>query len=369
MGKVYLADSYKTNTGDDIVLTKQNVIIANDVYGNVKDNIQTWKFDTSDRLHIAVIGDSISMGAWADTAPINWASKGFCGMIQKALRRSMGNGGMGFIGMYDTSYWSRSGTWGQNTDFGPFGYCFYSSTNSSVATLSNIVGDNAEIYYINNSAVTFSYSIDGGGYVTVNSSGTYDNHVAKVAISLGSVGGHTIDIKGATSGTLFLHGISIYTGSSGVVLHKIAFSGEMASNSVIRFTDRFSGMIQHFTPKLTFLNFLANDFVYQDSAINSITNYQTNMNTIASAIKSLNSDLIIWQPPKGTKLPNANTYTLKQYEDASKSAAIANNAAWVDFHADWGDSNLDKMYDDQHPNEKGHKYIASQFLRLIRLFS
>lgn len=369
MGKTYTADSFKTTDGKDLVLTKQDASIKPLSAGNTEYNLQNWQFDTNDRLHLAVIGDSISMGAWADVSPANWIKKGFAGMLQKSLRRLYGDGGLGFVGLYDTSHWTKTGGWLQNTDFAPFGYCYYSGANTDTLELHDITGDNAEIYYVNNSAVTFSYSVDGGSDVVVNSSGTYDNHIAKVSFSLGLLGTHSVVVKGASSGTLFLQGACIYTGTKGVVVHKIALSGATANNGKERFTDRFSPMIQHFSPKLTFLNFLANDFIYQDSSNNSIANYETNMGIIASAIKTLGSDLIIWQPPKGTKAPNVNTYTLKQYEDVSKSVAVANNSVWVDFHEDWGNYNLDKMHDDQHPNEKGHKYIAAIMLRVLRLFS
>lgn len=369
MGKIYTADSFKTTTGEDLVLSKQEAIIKRGSLGNADYNLQNWQFDTNDRLHFLVIGDSISMGAWADVAPLNWFSKGFSGMLKKALLKTLGDGGMGFIGLFDTSYWVKTGSWGQNTDFAPFGACYTSTVGTDTFTLSNIYGDSMEIYYVNNSAVTFSYSIDGGSFVTVNSSAPYSNQSVKVAISLGTLASHSVVIKGATVGTLFLQGASVYTGTKGIVIHKIAKSGETAKNCSVRFTDRFSMMAQHFPAKLTFINFLANDFVYQDNVNNSVPNFQINMNTMVAYLKSIGSDLIVWQPPKGTKAPLASTYTLKQYEDASKAVAISNNCAWVDFHNDWGDSNTDKMYDDQHPNEKGHKFMASLFLRVIRLFS
>lgn len=369
MGKTYTADSFKTTSGEDLVLSKQAKIINIGSVGNAENNLLDWQFDTSDRLHLAVIGDSISMGAWSDVLPVNWINKGFAGMMQKSLRRCYGDGGLGFVGLYDTSHWTKVGSWGNNADFAPFGYCYYSSNSGMTFTLSNVTGDNMEIYYVNNSAVTFSYAIDGGSDVVVNSSGTYDNHIAKVAFSLGSYGAHSIVVKGATSGTLFLVGASVYTGTEGVIVHKIALSGEIAASGVYNFDNRFSVMAQHFSPKLTFLNFLANDFVYQDLSNSFLPAYETHMNTLAVKIKALGSDLIIWQPPKGTKLPNLNTWTLAQYEEKSKLAATNNDAVWVDLHNDWGDSNLDKMYDDQHPNEKGHKYIAALMLRVLRLFT
>jgi lysophospholipase L1-like esterase len=369
MGKTYTADSFMNAKGEDLVVSKQEGLIKYGSVGNANYNIQNWQFDTNKRLNVAVIGDSISMGAWSDPSALNWADKSFSAMLQKSLSKTYKNGGRGFIGLFDSSWWTKVGTWGVNSDYAPFGYCYTATSAASTCSLNNVVGDNIELYYVNASAVTFSYKVDGGSDVSVVSSGPYNNSIAKVSISLGTLGTHTLLVKGATVGTLFLVGASVYTGNEGVVVHNIALSGATAFSCNYSFVNRLSVMSQHFKANLVFINFLANDFIYQDNANNSIVNYTSYMNNMVSYLKSIGSDVVIWQPPKGTKLPNANTFTLQEYETASKSVAVANNCPWIDFNNDWGASNLDKMYDDVHPNEKGHKYIASLFLRVLRLYT
>jgi lysophospholipase L1-like esterase len=335
------------------------------VVGNLKENLNEWLFDSNERLHLISYGDSITAGAWGDPTETNWYKTGWAGRLHAILKRIYGDGGRGFIGLWDKA-WTKTGTWTNNADFAPWGYCYFASTSASTYTLNNVYGDIVEIYYVNNASMTFSYSVDGGAPVEVSASSPFQNQISKTVVNLGTLGTHTIQINGATVGNLFLVGASVYTGTKGLVIHNLALSSMTAYLAQFKIETRFDVVETHFPPKLSFLNFLANDFVYQDSSNNFLSTYESHMNTIAAKFKSIGSDLIVWQPPKGTKAPLANTWTKEEYYAKSKSVAVVNNAVWLDFWTHWGENNLDKMYDSEHPNTKGHKEIALTFLKLLK---
>jgi hypothetical protein len=343
-------------------------LLPNGSIGNVAGNLAGWDLVYSGRLHIVAYGDSITEGAWSDASNLLWPVYGFTGRLQNALSKIYGDGGRGFIPLYKPE-WSSSGVWTYNTDFGPYGYCKYAVVNTAVYTLANIYGDRAEIYYVNNNDMTITYKIDGGDPVSHVASAPFSNQCIALQIDLGSVGTHTIDIIGPTVGILFLQGASIYTGTTGVVVHNIGLSGQTAyaTYSAPKDPTRLGMISSHFPPKLTIINYLSNDYNYQNDVNNYPVPYLANMTAIANEFIALGSKVIIWQSPDNNITPMAQTYSLLEYETASKQAAVSAGAAWLDIHEAWGKFSEDPhwMYDTQHPGFRGHKDISELMRRLI----
>lgn len=333
--------------------------LSRSVVGNVS-SLKGWNKDFTGRLHIAVLGDSISEGAWADADQAKWNIFSWVAKLRQALSEVYGYGGEGFISL-GTSRFARTGTWTLNADFAPHGYCYYSTGESNYITLSGIYGDTLDIFYVNNSAVAFKVSVDGADDQIISSAGPYNNQSVAATIALGNVGNHTVVIKAPATGTLFLQGAAIYIGNNGVVVHNMSRSGSTVhSGAYYKMTTRLSPL-NAIAPKLSIINFLANDYNYQSTANNYLPAYGTNMHAVANFLKGLGSKVLLWQPPDNNVTPTATTWTTEEYEQASIGAAKSANIAWLNIHEYWGeyaDVAGRYMYDTQHPKRQGHLDIA-----------
>lgn len=341
-----------------------------DWVGNLGEtSLQSWQWGTESRLSIAFYGDSITQGAWAGDAELtDWPVKGFVGKFRQAVQRIYGNGGLGFVGLFRKE-WTKAGTWTQVADYGPFGQAWYATVNTATYTLQTKAGDgdNVDIFYVDTSA-PFTYTIDGGAPVTVTPPGGATNKTIKVNVALPNNAAHSIQVIGPDTGTLYLVGAAIYNGTGGAVVHNIGKSGALIGDmgySVATSDTRTQVITDHLKPRLNVVGFLANDY----SSQTALETYSTRYGYLLDKVIPL-GDTVMWAPPDNGITP-VKTITTEQYEAEMKNLAVARGLPWVDIHAAWGDYTVagDKMYDTQHPNDKGHSDIAARFLRLVRAAS
>jgi len=313
--------------------------------------------DANGRVSALFVGDSITVGAYASADLALCPDLGAAGQIRNAMQARLGNGGEGYIGLWRPE-WVKTGVWAASTDWGPFGNCWLAENDvAKKFTLSGIIGDNIDIFYLASAGVgTATCSIDGGAAIDlIPVAGS--NVTRRWSLSLGDVGEHTVVISAPASGKLYLSGAAVYIGNNGAVVHNLGNSGKYSYDFYLRVSDRFS-MTLFLAPKVVFIGVLANDYTGQQT----LAIYNTRLTAVASTFAGWGADICLWAPPDPNLAPL--TIPISSYENELNSIAVAGGYRFISIRTLWGSyaENISRMHDTQHPNLAGHIEIAANFL-------
>ena len=306
------------------------------------------------QVPIVIIGDSIGEGyAATDQRNTGWAYK-----LKTALQAIYGNGGLGFLGGHRSDLYTFAGSWTPYTTFGPDDS--YSTNASSIVTLSAQTCSSFQV--IVSSVTTFDASVDGGAYQTYSTAafGTSIHRMGTVAC--GSLGSHTLAIRGPSSGNLHFFGVVPVIGTSGVVVHNFAITGTAAPN----WTGTRVALCPGLAPKLWIISLGINDAGLIDALnasepdVATFTTYYQSI--VTQALASGASVLLMNEQP---------TYrTGTGSSDAVQAAVLAmansNGVAYVNITDLWPSYTIAAaaglMADTLHPNNAGHLLISQQML-------
>lgn len=308
-------------------------------------------------LNLNVIGTSIACGG----VSTDYINKSWVGLLRKALATRFSDVGNGMIPTYqkttgDIDMWTLAGTWTEENLFGLMSSAKSSTVLGSTATVS-FSGTGVRIVTYQGAACgRFTATIDGGAPVEFNSNGATVAAVHWEVTGLAD-GNHTLVITQNEAGKLtLLLGIYALKGTKGVRVNANSKFGGAIANAVTNSNVLFAE-IDYWSPSLTIIEFMTNDYFSQVPT----ATYKTNMQTLITRAKTFGDVLLL---PNGIR---RETNTIKQtdYLAALKDLAVTNNIAFMDTFDKWGgdydyaNGTLNYLYDTVHPNDAGHENIAN----------
>lgn len=315
---------------------------------------------------LLAIGDSITEGQGASLQSNRWLNK-----LRDSLRIYYPSGAVGgenyipsfyMVGAPDSpwnSYTSFTGSPSQSSTNGSLGYrtVFFSATGSLTYSL---VGTSADIWWIGGGG-TFSYQIDGGSTINVNTAGTYHTDY-RTNVSLGAAGSHTVVISWV-SGTIGFSGFTVFNGdsTSGIQIFDAARSGSKTADHLIEGGELIKA-IQTVSPDLVTIELGGNDALQSVSAATFGSNLQTIVSGILGSVSPAPSIVIIaLYTPAASAAPGV---VWSDYVAAMASVASAdpNHITLIDLSALMPTATTagTGFYatDGLHPNNSGHIEIA-----------
>ncbi|HSE61075.1 MAG TPA: SGNH/GDSL hydrolase family protein [Candidatus Saccharimonadales bacterium] len=315
-------------------------------------------------------GDSFTEGQGASTMQNRWVNK-----VLTSLRTTFPTtgvtGGVGYLpAFYETygpdSTWTPytgmggSGSWIENEAslgnrlirLNPGGYEVYTVTGSSVDILYSTGGG------------TFTYKIDSGSAVPVNTAGTY-SPTGRTRVTFPTVGSHKVTIT-STSGAVSLHGIMAYNGdeNAGIRLYEAAHSGAKSSEFVATAT----GMAQITAASkadLVTIELGPNDFLHGPTTPAGVTaNLQSIVASIRQASTAQQPSIVIVVPWSFSSFSSPTGYTWQQYADAMRSVAAADTSLGLLDLTSLSPSGL-LAPDGLHASNAGHTAIGNAVMSYL----
>ena len=312
---------------------------------------------------IAFIGDSITAGTAA--SPI---TNSYVNRLTRLLQNLYGAGTSEAIwrgGSSPDSRWTlTSGTWATGSVGGPGGLTLSSTNSSDRLTISSVYGDTLEIYTVNSTDTSgsFAVTIDGGSDNTISQSTTGSlatSQTVRNTVSMGSLGNHTVVIKGPSSGSLYVAGIAGRIGSTGVRVYPFGYSGSRSTDWSSS-TDNRDQALAAYVPNLTVIAVgSTNDYYYQTVP----ATFKTNIERIITEVQAISptaSILLLVENPMGAGIFGGGSATYQQSEYIAKLYELADtyNCAVVDMYNRWGDDTYQQdqglTTDHIHPTNLGH---------------
>lgn len=248
---------------------------------------------------------------------------------------------------------------GPDNDTSPYGcgidgYCIYTSGTDATAKLSNFDGTRITIYHRDSGS--FRYRIDGGGWVTVTTTGTGGKSKTEI-MGLAS-GLHSIDIDTSVNTDV----VAIYSfyaknwDKAGIEVHKCGHAGARGIQYLNKISPHIPYFAKEINPDLVIIILGTNDYRYPTS---NVSNFIAGVNSIVSAFRSVSPDIgIVFIAPPDTKgIPANPAVPLISFVNAARAYSAANNIEFVDWHGltpDWETANkLGQFADDLHVNDNG----------------
>lgn len=348
---------------------------------------------------VAGVGTSIMQGFWAS----NLKTKSFMSLVAADLHTAYGDGGSGFVGtcrtvagsssmssyVANTGLVAATGTWSLGAE-GP-GMVTCSTTNVGDTLTFVVNGTTAKIYYVKsivgaNTGGRWTYTVDGGGAVTVNGWAASSGY-GQIALTGLSAGDHTIVITftGAT-GSCIIIGCN-GENATGVVVNNFGRGGSRASGWVATPTLVTGSSITAWNGGAQY----PCDVLIYEPAVNDATDgtaadtYAANVRKFLDGTKSISGTLgamdLIFLMPHVVAYDNVTTPVYHLYCERMRGLAETYGAAFINI---WGMYRNNATYwgttlgagsdgtngggtgTDVHPHDTGHQLIANALLSVLK---
>ncbi|MEW6379784.1 MAG: SGNH/GDSL hydrolase family protein [bacterium] len=339
----------------------------------LEGNLDTWRATlaklrsgTTGIFNVCCLGDSITEGTAAGTSHLDYRTKSFVGRLRTRLAATFGDVGLGFIPSHFSHTYPAvtfSGNWNDAASYGIANSCKQSSETGATATVS-FDGTGIGVAVMRNSmAAQYTIAIDGGGPITHNTynatlispymyeeTGLADtDHTAVI----------TVDNGANPSRTLNLLGIYPIKGTAGIRVHNCARWESKVADFLG--TGCLDLEINHWTPVLTIVALVANDFNSQTD----LGSYESNLTQIVNAALTHGDCLIV-----GNGLYNVErAIPITAYEEVCRKVALNYGCAYLATNRRWKNfsnaNSLGYMSDDVHLTAAGHQDIASMLINYL----
>lgn len=322
---------------------------------------------------LALIGNSVGQGA-NSSAPY-YITSWFGGRLVDMIRKRFPDGGYGFNPLNDTNSnadtrFTKTGTWttGNNRGIGSTGLAL--TTVDPTATLTYTPATPITSFIINYAITTdggsFTYTVNGGAPVTVNSNGAEAIGAETITVASSQP---VIVITAPASGRLTLLGTQERVqGVGGVRIAKYAVNGSVTVNHTgDSLPTSELGLLRNLVkPDLTLIDLIINDWGHGDV---SIAAFKANTTTLINNGK-LTGDVALMVPiqPSDRRgigaglIPMGQTPVWADFVQATYDLADQFDLPVIDYgsvYGDWAEANTAGfMSDDYHPNDGGHRAIA-----------
>jgi lysophospholipase L1-like esterase len=352
------------------------------VYNRTGSSLRAWRAalvrqeNSNTPARLLLEGNSIGMGA-NSSAPY-YITSWFGGRIVDMIRKRFPDGGYGFNPLADTTgnadtRFTKTGTWTTSTGTRRgIGGGLALTTVDPAATLTYTPATSINQFIINHAVTTdggsFTYTVDGGAPVTVNTNGAEAIGSTSITVTLGKP---VIVITAPASGRLTLLGVQEnVTGSGGVRVAKYGINGSVTNDHIVGTvaTSQQNLVKNLVVPDLTLIDLITNDYGHGDV---SIATFKANMTTmITNGLLSGSVALMIPIPPSGRRgplgvpdsVPLNQTPVFDEFVQATYDLADQYDLMVIDLrmiYGDWATANAEGyMSDDYHPNDAGHRAIA-----------
>lgn len=375
--------------------------------------------ESQNRLcHIAVTGDSVSLGAYAnDSATLAddtvFRRKGWVGSLRRLLGQRYGYPGEGILfpqGVgpavpytYQLSggatYTGISGAGAVNQSLGLFGRNFAISTGGMTLTATVKADPDAPAgskmairlgLWTAGGSVTPTVSIDGAAAAPVTGFSTAATEVSQeitLAVGLDPTVDHTVSLVGSSSfRPLWLSSYIQANGTStvpskGIAVHRMAESGTVLADafahganvgawSATNYDRQLNTAFDSVSPDLIVLAHNVNNLTRGRTVWNySPTDVQTNTKRVVDKLVAKGYDVLLVNPVIRNPTTNADsTYTQADFSNALAAVAQATDyCAFLDVGTifnTFADANAIGLYAADpngagvHPSSRGHAYIA-----------
>lgn len=316
-------------------------------------------------------GDSITRGEYSSDE----INKSWVGQLKTLLQTQYGSAGDGFISVYEGTLPAGAkprvtlGT-GWSTSVGTgFGGIFASSNSVTTDTTITFNGDSVDVLYTRGSGAGIAtILIDGVQVGTVNCANGAIDYTQKVTYTGLSNGAHTLIFRPQTTAKVYLEGIIPKTGSVGIQVNKMGYSGKQAS--FFNNSSDMSRWSSEVAPDIVTLAFGMNDIMLGTS----VTDYKSNLGSLISYFQSRGSSVILipyMQPSSSWTTNDWVAYTV----NTSYSLADQYNCGVIDIYQAWNKSYTSAQSlglfgpsandysgsagtNPAHPSDKGYYYIA-----------
>lgn len=325
--------------------------------------------ETSGKLNICAIGDSITEGLFAGrTDSLNFSSymaNGYLGMLRSYFMDNLELDwtGRGFIPYRFGEIWTYSGTWNSTDLYPPTdgpGLCGGITIGSTDATATiSFNGTEITFYGLINESNNFTIAVDGE---SVEFTETQKTPYGLYTVSGLTDGPHTAVLT-VTGNSMGLVGACETKGSDGVVVNGLG-RGMNDSNGFV-LDDTLSFIFDCFTPDLTIISLLSNDFAHT-----TFHNYESNISTLIEHAQ-LTGDVLLTSVGVNSPYVFVRDHQQSEYIAILESLVREYDVAFCDVYKFWGNSFDNALLTNYladgvtHPNIQGHYSIFDCIRRSI----
>lgn len=306
---------------------------------------------------IYVTGNSVFDGAGVDgtTTPSDADMDAFsaAGTLRSMLARDFGAPKAGAIPAADTR-WATTGTCPatiNNTVAGPGGGKFRVMSSGATLTVTLPACTSIELWYYGGAGLgAFTYSIDGGGAVAVNTATVSPANYASVTLSGLSAATHTVVITATANNTYF--GGAIYHSGTGVIVGKWARSswglkdvygtGVLSSGATAGGQARAKQGFAMGSPHLVTIGYVRNDWKGHGNTGYTPNLYVADLEEIYGYVTAAGGCILVTGEPDDQHSNDAigatyGPYTYAQFHEAARNwAASKQHAAFMSVADMWG---------------------------------
>jgi lysophospholipase L1-like esterase len=314
-------------------------------------------------VRIAVIGDSWTNAPHRITSP-----------LLTRLSPIYGDAGYGWVGAstgedVPSGSVTRTygGSWTYTTGLGPaIHHAVSGATGATVAFTATSVTSWKIHYRTQATGGDFRWRVAGGSWNAVDTAAA----AAAVVITATGAGNLEIEVTAQDASGVILLGVEAYIASTGVLIHKLGYSGATAQTFLDANATNWQQVITNLAVDTAVICLGTNDMSHNVP----LADYVTRMAAIAARVRAANPTAdILFLSPSDNGL-TGRIYTMRQYSDALADYARANGEAWLDLWRLFGDYTdtagqtliTRLMYQDSvHPSLRGGRAIGRLLAELF----
>lgn len=340
---------------------------------------------------IYCVGDSVTFGIGANgtgtETDLQGHTNGWAGQLRTLFGLQYGAEGA-TINPTESSFVAAANIGAQQSTVGLAGLARYGNSTGPGTLTFTLPACTAFtiIYYENNGAdggsVTggFSYAVDGGGATTVNYGGAAQSYLG-VGVSGLSNAAHTVVITGVSANNFQICGIR-YRGNTGVSVSRFGQPGWSTADMLGTGTANSGGLSNAYvtqrllkafsmqSPDLVIPSLGINDWAQQFSAGTTPAVYKANLQSICTQVVDNGGCVLLLSENYSNATQPANGSPQSAYFDVSDELARTNehvaHMRVSDLLGSWQTaSGASLMYDNSHPNRRGHGAIARLVHRVL----
>lgn len=327
---------------------------------------------SNEQAVLAVLGDSWTNNGYITQPLNNW------------LQTTYGNAGPGYVGIgmnhgspdNSLAIMVRSGTWTDRDNIdSPVGkgvdIAEANSSDTSTpgqAAISGAIFNTAIIHFLKQSGGgDFRYRVDGGSWTTVSTSNASDLY-STVSITGLSTATHTMDIQISSAGSsgVTMFGIDLQRTGNGVRLLRIGNSGATAAQYASQNSTLWAAAWTALAPTAVAILLGTNDM----SGNVAPSSFGGSIDTLCTRIQAAVplADVFLLSPADNGL--TGKTYTVSQYRDELRNAAVRNSALFIDTYRPIGsytNGNSRGLYlNTSHLNANGGRVVADMMIRRLK---
>jgi lysophospholipase L1-like esterase len=327
---------------------------------------------------VLILGDSIGFGYGAAATSTAHRMSGFGPLLARALNGvGIRAGAQGFMGdnlmhaagtsrQYDSRLSGSGGGVGV-TSLGGASFAFLSAGNGTLTFTPSQSVDTLQLYcYRFGGAGSISYQIDANAAVPFSLNGSNGLYMP-TAISLGTLGSHTVSITYVSGAGGYLLGMNAYDSAVGGLQFINAATPGGQSSDLTANTNAYDPLKvgQALAPKATVIVLGANHW---NNGL-SVADYKADLQTVITAYSASGPVILVSDPPTVTGTYTTAKGVQEQFVRAMRELAETNGLlmfdAWSYLEGAAAVPGANWLADGIHPSQQGYGLIAGLMARVL----